>query len=39
MKAAQIQKVAVVGTGLMRHGIAQAFAQEGFQVNVTDTSI
>jgi len=38
MKAAQIQKVAVVGTGLMGHSIAQAFAQEGFQVNVTDTS-
>jgi 3-hydroxybutyryl-CoA dehydrogenase len=38
MKAAQIQKVAVVGTGLMGHGITQAFAQEGFQVNVTDTS-
>ena len=38
MKAAQIQKVAVVGTGLMGHGIAQAFAQAGFQVNVTDAS-
>jgi 3-hydroxybutyryl-CoA dehydrogenase len=38
MRVAQIQKVAVVGTGLMGHGIAQAFAQEGFQVNVTDTS-
>jgi len=38
MKKAQIQKVAVVGTGLMGHGIAQAFAQERFQVNLTDTS-
>lgn len=38
MKADQIKTVAVVGAGLMGHGIAQAFAQEGFQVNVTDTS-
>jgi len=38
MKLDQIRKVAVVGTGLMGHSIAQAFAQEGFQVNVTDSS-
>jgi len=38
MRANQIKKIAVVGAGLMGHGIAQAFAQEGFQVNVTDLS-
>lgn len=38
MKAGQIKTVAVVGAGLMGHGIAQAFAQEGFPVNMTDTS-
>ncbi|MFC1915270.1 3-hydroxyacyl-CoA dehydrogenase family protein [Chloroflexota bacterium] len=38
MKLDQIKKVAVVGAGLMGHGIAQAFAQGGFSVNVTDAS-
>jgi len=37
-KADQIKKVAVVGAGLMGHGIAQAFAQEGFPVTITDVS-
>jgi len=37
-KADQIKKVAVVGAGLMGHGIAQSFAQEGFPVTVTDVS-
>ncbi len=37
-KADQIKKVAVVGAGLMGHGIAQAFAQEGFPVMITDIS-
>lgn len=36
MKVGQIKKIAVVGAGLMGHSIAQAFAQEGFPVNVTD---
>ncbi len=38
MKVDQIKKVAVVGAGLMGHGIAQAYAQEGFEVNLTDAS-
>jgi len=38
VKVGQIKKVAVVGAGLMGHGIAQAFAQEGFPVKVTDAS-
>jgi len=38
MKVEQIEKIAVVGAGLMGHGIAQAFAQGGFPVNVTDAS-
>jgi len=38
MKVEQIKKIAVVGAGLMGHGIAQAFAQGGFPVNVTDAS-
>lgn len=38
MEINQIKKVAIIGAGLMGHGIAQAFAQEGFPVKVTDTS-
>ena len=30
----EIQRVAVVGTGLMGHGIAQAFAVKGYDVNL-----
>ena len=33
-----IRKIAVVGAGLMGHGIAQAFAQKGYPVNVYDIS-
>jgi enoyl-CoA hydratase/3-hydroxyacyl-CoA dehydrogenase len=29
-----IQRVAVIGTGLMGHGIAQAFASKGYKVNL-----
>lgn len=38
LKVAQIKKVAVIGAGLMGHGIAQAYAQEGYPVTVTDSS-
>jgi 3-hydroxybutyryl-CoA dehydrogenase len=31
-----MQKIAVVGAGLMGHGIAQVFALEGFSVGLTD---
>ena len=34
----EIQRVAVVGTGLMGHGIAQAFAVEGYEVNLLSRS-
>jgi enoyl-CoA hydratase/3-hydroxyacyl-CoA dehydrogenase len=30
----EIQRVAVIGTGLMGHGIAQAFALKGYEVNL-----
>ncbi|HDQ05380.1 MAG TPA: 3-hydroxyacyl-CoA dehydrogenase [Candidatus Bathyarchaeota archaeon] len=30
----EIQRVAVIGTGLMGHGIAQAFAMKGYEVNL-----
>ncbi len=30
----EIQRVAVIGTGLMGHGIAQAFAMKGYKVNL-----
>jgi 3-hydroxybutyryl-CoA dehydrogenase len=33
----KIQKVAVVGAGLMGHGIAQEWAQAGYHVRITDT--
>lgn len=38
LKLEQIKTVAVVGAGLMGHGIAQAFAQEGYPVTITDSS-
>jgi len=34
----QIKRVAVVGAGLMGHGIAQAYAQEGYPVAISDSS-
>jgi 3-hydroxybutyryl-CoA dehydrogenase len=37
-KADQIKSVGVVGAGLMGHGIAQAYAQEGYPVTITDES-
>jgi enoyl-CoA hydratase/3-hydroxyacyl-CoA dehydrogenase len=33
-KDRDIQRVAVIGTGLMGHGIAQAFAVKGYEVNL-----
>jgi 3-hydroxybutyryl-CoA dehydrogenase len=36
---AQIKKVGVVGAGLMGHGIAQAYAQEGYPVTITDSAV
>ncbi len=37
-KLDQIKTVAVVGAGLMGHGITQAFAQQGYPVIITDSS-
>ncbi len=34
MTGKEIQRVAVIGTGLMGHGIAQAFAVKGYEVNL-----
>ena len=36
-KAEWIMRVAVIGAGLMGHGIAQTFAAAGLEVNLTDT--
>jgi 3-hydroxybutyryl-CoA dehydrogenase len=33
-----IERIAVIGAGLMGHGIAQAFASAGYQVSLTDVS-
>jgi 3-hydroxybutyryl-CoA dehydrogenase len=38
VKVGQIKKVAVVGAGLMGHGITQSYAQEGYQVALTDAA-
>lgn len=38
LKVEQIKRVGVVGAGLMGHGIAQAYAQEGYLVSITDSS-
>lgn len=38
LKVEQIKRVGVVGAGLMGHGIAQAYAQEGYPVTITDSS-
>ena len=34
----RIERVAVIGSGLMGHGIAQVFAQGGFKVRIQDTN-
>jgi len=34
----KIKRVGVVGAGLMGHGIAQVYAQEGYPVTITDAS-
>jgi len=38
MTKADIKKVFVVGAGTMGHGIAQAFAQRGYQVSLFSPS-
>lgn len=38
MKASEISTVAVIGAGLMGHGIAQEFAVAGFNVWINDTT-
>jgi len=34
MQASEVRRVAVVGAGLMGHGIAQDFAVHGYQVSL-----
>lgn len=36
VSAEQIKKIGVIGAGTMGHGIAQAYAQEGYPVTITD---
>lgn len=38
LRVDEIKKVGVVGAGLMGHGIAQAYAQEGYPITITDES-
>jgi len=38
LTAEQIKKVSVIGAGTMGHGIAQAYAQEGYPVTITDVA-
>lgn len=38
MELEQIRKIAVVGAGLMGHGIAQEFAVAGYEVSLADTN-
>jgi len=38
LTADEIEKVGVIGAGTMGHGIAQAYAQEGYPVTITDVS-
>ena len=38
MNADKIQKVAVIGAGLMGHGIAQEWAQGGYDVGLNDVT-
>jgi 3-hydroxybutyryl-CoA dehydrogenase len=39
MKANDIDKIGIIGAGLMGHGIAQIFAMNGYKVNVFDIII
>ncbi|MCD6445656.1 hypothetical protein J7L49_02585 [Candidatus Bathyarchaeota archaeon] len=34
----EIKRVAVIGAGMMGHGIAQVFAMKGYEVNLLDIS-
>ncbi len=34
MKLEEVKKIAVIGAGTMGHGIAQIFAQAGYEVNM-----
>ena len=36
MISLEIKKVAVIGSGLMGHGIAEVFALSGFEVKIED---
>ncbi len=38
LSAEQVRRVGVIGAGTMGHGIAQAYAQEGYPVAITDVS-
>ncbi len=38
LSAEQVKRVGVIGAGIMGHGIAQAYAQEGYPVAITDAS-
>ncbi len=38
MTISGINKIAVIGAGIMGHGIAQVFAMYGYQVNLVDTN-
>jgi len=38
MKVQDIKNVAVIGAGLMGHGIAQEFAMAGYKVGINDLS-
>ncbi len=38
LSAEQVKRVGVIGAGTMGHGIAQAYAQEGYPVAITDAS-
>ncbi len=38
VSAGQVKKVGVIGAGTMGHGIAQAYAQEGYPVTITDAA-
>jgi enoyl-CoA hydratase/3-hydroxyacyl-CoA dehydrogenase len=33
-----INKIAVIGAGIMGHGIAQLFSMQGYQINLVDTN-
>ncbi len=38
MTISGINKIAVIGAGIMGHGIAQLFSMHGYQVNLVDTN-